>query len=147
MIITFIDYWNKDKDKLEEYFKSHEQYEYNDYGSLVKLVFDIIVNPNLNNGITGHEFYAYDTDNILEIDDGDYQGTLVFVLHENTYQPFVTNYLYTYVNYGSCSHCDTLQAIQDMSDNYEIGIPTEEQVKDYMSLCLHLLESCKHFNL
>lgn len=22
MIITFIDYWNKDKDKLEEWFKS-----------------------------------------------------------------------------------------------------------------------------
>lgn len=143
MIKAYIDYWNKDSDKLEEYFKTHKQSEYYRYEDLVKLVFDIIVNPNCN-GISSHETFAYDTENILIIDDGDYQGTLIFVLHENTYQPSVIDYVYTSVCYGSCSYCDTLQGIQDMEDDYGVGFPTDEQVKDYMTLCLHLLENCHY---
>lgn len=141
MIKAYIDYWNKDRDKLEEYFKTHRQSEYYNYEDLVKLVFDIIVNQNAN-GISSHETYAYDTKNILTIDDGDYQGTLIFVLHENTYQPSVTDYVYTSVYYGSCEVCDILQGIRDYCD--ADSLPTDEQVKDYMTLCLHLLENCHY---
>lgn len=41
----------------------------------------------------------------------------------------------TYVGYGSCSGCDTLQAIQECGEN----IPTPEQLKDFMSLCKDLV--------
>jgi hypothetical protein len=43
--------------------------------------------------------------------------------------------LLTYVEYGSCSGCDTLQSIQDWSNE----LPTEQQVKDFMALCRHLV--------
>ena len=41
--------------------------------------------------------------------------------------------------YGSCSGCDTLLGINE----YEDGLPNEEQVKDYMTLCLHLIQKLK----
>ena len=133
MIKDFVMAWNKNKKKLEEYFRTHKQGEYCDYEDLVKLLFDIIINPERSNGLR-----AYDTDNILVIDDGDWQGTQIFVLHENRYQPNVEEYVYTNTYYGSCSGCDTLQAISGYSES----LPTEQQVKDYMTLCMHLMQKC-----
>lgn len=74
----------------------------------------------------------YDHENIREIDDGHYQGTLVYIINEIGYQP--SSYYATSVNYGSCSGCDTLQAITMSSD-------VEERVKDYMTLILHLVQN------
>ena len=51
------------------------------------------------------------------------------------------DYVYTNTYYGSCSGCDTLQAIS----GYDDGLPNEEQVKDYMQLALNLLQKCKRF--
>lgn len=133
MIKKFCLAWEKNKDKLEEHLRTTPQGEYPDYGHLVKLIFDIVINPERN-------FGKYDTENIVEIDDGDYQGALIFILHPITYQPYVSDYVYTSVYYGSCSHCDTLLSINDYSND----LPSDEQVKDYMILCLHLLENC-HF--
>ena len=75
------------------------------------------------------------------IDNGDYQGTQIFIIPINTYQPGVDEYVYTHTYYGSCSGCDTLQAIQSWDGD---ELPNEEQVKDYMELALHLLQKC-HF--
>ena len=142
MIVEFVNAWEQNKEKLEEYFRTHKQTEYcHDYENLVKLLFDIVI----NSGIEVDPIWTYnnkfDTDEITVIDNGDYQGTLIFILHKNTYQPDVSEHLYTHVNYGSCSGCDTLQAIHMYDyDKY----PTEEQVQDYMMLCLHLLQNC-HF--
>jgi hypothetical protein len=44
---------------------------------------------------------------ITEIDHGDYQGTLVYVIGGSGYQPF--RYWYVVVGYGSCSGCDELE--------------------------------------
>ena len=41
----------------------------------------------------------------------------------------------TYVDYGSCSGCDTLQSIQSFSGDK----PTDSQLKDYMTLCKDLV--------
>jgi hypothetical protein len=71
------------------------------------------------------------------IDDGDYQGTLLFLIPEDTYQP--DNYYYVKVEYGSCSGCDTLESIRD----YDSDTPNDEQVKDYMTLCLHIIQKFK----
>ena len=120
--------------KLEEYLRTHEQEKYSSYASLVKLLFDIIINPE--NTVYGD----FDTENILVIDDGDYQGTEIFILHRDTYQPEVEDYVFTHTYYGSCSGCDTLQSIH----RYEEGLPDEDQVTDYMQLCLHLLQHCTY---
>ena len=81
----------------------------------------------------------FDLDRMTVIDDGDYQGTQIFIIPKNTYQPSVEDYVMTNTYYGSCSGCDTLQAICD----YENGLPTDDQVKGYMTLALHLVQKLK----
>ena len=141
MVKRFVEAWDKNKDKLEEFIKTHKQEEYDSYEELTKLLFDVVINPALKN--TGYYPWGaiFDTDNILEIDDGDYQGTLIYILHLDTYQPDVSEYVYTSVSYGSCSGCDTLQAIE-CRGNYWDELPDKRQVEDYMELCLHLLQNC-----
>lgn len=133
MIKDFCLAWEKNKGKLEEYFRTTKQDGHDSYENLVKLLFDIVINPSIEDS-----YYWFDTENILVIDDGDYQGTQIFILHRNCYQPSAKDYVYTNTYYGSCSGCDTLQAIRE----YEYGLPTEQQVKGYMELCLHLLQKC-----
>jgi hypothetical protein len=85
-----------------------------------------------------HAEYSHpDPDRIHEIDDGDYQGTLVFVVAATGYQP--SRYWYVKVGYGSCSGCDTLQSICD----YSSGPPTTEQIDQYMTLALHVVQRFK----
>ena len=90
MIKEFCLAWEKNKGKLEEYFRVTPQSEYNSYELLVRRLFDIAINPERKT-----EQNKFDTENILVIDDGDYQGTQVFVLHRNDYQPSVEDYVYT----------------------------------------------------
>ena len=78
-----------------------------------------------------------DPERIHVIDDGHYQGTLLFVIAANGYQPY--NYWYVKVNYGSCSGCDTFEAIRTHSNN----LPTEDQVSGYMQLALHVVQGLK----
>ncbi len=135
MIKEFCLAWEKNKDKLEEYFRKTRQEEYGNYEDLVKLLFDIVINPSIES-----DYYRFDTENILVIDDGDYQGTQVFILHRDQYRPSVEDYVYTNTYYGSCSCCDTLLGISGCSDE----LPSESQVNDYMDLCLHLLQKCHY---
>lgn len=130
MIKEIIERWEKNKHKLEIYFKETSQSEYSVYEKIVKKLFELVINDAKT---------SYNTDQITLIDDGDYQGTLIFIIPKNTYQPSVDDYLMTSVSYGSCSGCDTLQAI----NNYSSECPDEEQVKDYMSLALHLIQNMK----
>ena len=72
---------------------------------------------------------------IKEIDDGDYQGTLLYLIPEDTYQPDSSEYLMTFVEYGSCSGCDTLQGIQCF-----LGVRSRDKsIDDLMSLCKDLI--------
>ena len=64
-------------------------------------------------------------------DDGDYQGVMLFVIGG-----YGDNYWYVKVNYGSCSGCDTFQSIRMYSDEPL----TKQQVDDYMTLCLHIVQ-------
>lgn len=144
MVKEFVKAWEKNKGALEEYFRTHKQGEYDEYVTLVKLLFDIVINPVITDPAMWSQFNfhntsKFDTENIVVLDDGDYQGTRVFILHRDCYQPSVENYIYTNTYYGSCSGCDTLQGIHcyDYDD-----LPSDEQVEDYMTLCLHLLQRC-----
>lgn len=80
-----------------------------------------------------------DPKRVHEINDGDYQGTLVYVIAATGYQP--STYWYTQVAYGSCSGCDTLSGIRDY--DYESSTPTGPQIQQYMTLALHLVQHMK----
>ena len=75
-----------------------------------------------------------DPERIHLIDDGDYQGTLVFVIGAHGYQP--SKYWAVKVGYGSCSGCDTLEAIRFEDD-------PEVRRKDLMTLALHIVQGLK----
>ena len=147
MIKEFINAWNRNRYILASYFKTHNQNEYDSYEKIVKLIFDVVINPEImkNHGepdsieLRLNISPAFDTDDILVIDNGNYQGTKIFVLHRKVSLPYLEDYIYTNTYYGSCSGCDTLMKI----NRYGEGLPSEEQIKKYMTLCLHLMEKCK----
>lgn len=120
------DKWNLNKDKLRKSLSEDRNLNDCDYGYLVKKTIDIIL-----------EGEDWDTKNISVIDNGDYQGTLLFVIPKKCYQPSEYEYLITYANYGSCSGCDTLLGIQNWHN--ELTPPTKGQVEAFMKLCEDLL--------
>lgn len=118
--------WDKNKDELEEVLKHDRKLNNCDYSYLLELVVKYILNDE-DNEYSG----TWNSEKITVIDNGDYQGTLLFLIPANTYQPSEYEYLMTYVNYGSCSGCDTLLGIQ----SWDNEPPTKQQLKDYMTLC------------
>lgn len=138
MIDSFVKAWDERKSNLEEYFtQTTMDVCGSSYHHLVQKLFELVINPTIDWDID-----KYDTNNITIIDDGDYQGTLIFVLHTKCYQPSVTDYVYTSVDYGSCCCCDTLEHINSCGSYLYDELPTDNQVKDYMTLCLHLMQNC-----
>lgn len=95
-----------------------------EYKDIVRLAFDTILYD-----------CELDLDNIHEIDDGDYQGILAYLIPFNVYTPNENDYLMTYIGYGSCEVCDVLQRISDNYDYEEL----EERVTDMMGVCKDIL--------
>ena len=125
MIQDFVERWEAKKDELK---KKYSEEAPSAYFHIVKDVVSLL---------SSDDYGSIDPKRIHTIDDGDYQGTLLFVIGANGYQP--RTYWYVKVDYGSCSGCDTLEAIQNYSDDN----PTEEQVQNYMALALHILQGLK----
>ena len=136
MIKDFVIAWDANKEKLREYLSTHEQEDYDSYKKIVTLLFEHVINPYLEE----KRGYVYDTKKLHEIDDGDYQGTLLYLIPIDEYQPSHYQYVATFVEYGSCSGCDTLLGISQ----YDYGMPNSEQVEEYMTLCLHILQHFKY---
>ena len=126
MIQEFVEKFEKDKVKLEDMFRSKHP---ENYKEVVKNVVSVLTDDE--------PYDSIDPERIHSVDDGDYQGTLVFIIGAKGYQP--SDYWYVKVSYGSCSGCDTLQAINGYSDT----APSEEQVQDYMTLALHIVQGLK----
>ena len=127
MDMQIVKAWEANKQAVKSVFEEKHPKNYKDViSAVVKMLHD-----------SSDECYKPDPKRIHEIDDGDYQGTLVYVIGSTGYQPY--EYWYVKVGYGSCSGCDTLQAIC----GYEDGKPTEEQVKDYMTLALHIIQGMR----
>lgn len=125
MIIGMVKKWEENKDAVELYFRNTRKDEHS-YKSIVKKLFEIC-------------FKEFDVSKMTVIDDGSYSGTQIFIIPKDTYQPFVDDYIFTNNSYGSCSGCDTLQALYGCSNE----LPNEDEIKGYMTLCLHLVQKLK----
>lgn len=121
--------WDENKNNLEKQLRTDTTLNTCEYVDLVKLLVTHVLNQGENYDL------KWSVKRITVVDNGDYQGTQLFLIPLDTYQPTEDEYLLTFVNYGSCSGCDTLQAIQ----NWDEKLLTEKQVKDFMSLCKDLL--------
>lgn len=126
MIKEFIERFDANKHALRAKFEAAHP---DDYKDIVKAVIEAVQGSS--------EYDAPSPDRIHVIDDGDYQGTLVYVVGAGGYQP--DDYWYVKVGYGSCSGCDTLQAISEYSDEP----PTESQISQYMTLATHIVQGLK----
>lgn len=126
MINQFVAAWDARKEEVRAVFAAKHP---NSYVDIVRAVVSIFSN--------GDEYGAPDPERITQIDHGEYQGTLLFVIGARGYQP--SDFWFVKVYYGSCSGCDTLQAIQ----GYEDGPPSEDQVNQYMTLALHIVQRIK----
>lgn len=122
--------WDVNKDKLRAVLAERTDLNECDYEYLVKLTFETIYNT----AVTGLD-RKLDLEHITVVDNGDYQGTLLFLIPFDTYQPSEHEYIMTYVGYGSCSGCDALQAVQGWGKEK----PTEEQLNGFMDICCDLI--------
>jgi hypothetical protein len=126
MIPAFVVAWDERKSEIEaKWRKGHPK----TYKSLVEAVVSILTETECG--------YGPDPDCITEIDTGDCQGVLVYVIAGKSYQS--REHWCVRVKYGSCSGCDTLEGIRDCEEGGQQ--PSEQQVQDYMTLSLHILQS------
>ena len=135
MLKILLEKWDKNKGLLEEKLRTKPMnYKYKD---LVKLTFDTIYNS---------DEYEYNKIRLFKTIGGvDYRGDLVFMLSFGFNDEEVDSLLLTYVEYGSCCGCDTLQRITAFSE--ENDKPDESQLKDLMLLCKDIItNTVKPFN-
>lgn len=132
MIENFVHAWDANKDSLANWLRQINQKELS-YKEILRALLVKVINP-----FTGEK---WNIERIHTVDDGGYQGCQIFIVPKDSYQPLPYEYLTTYQDYGSCSGCDLLESIR----YYDGGLPSEEQVKEYMTLALHLLQRCKYF--
>ena len=124
MIEEFVKNWEAKKDLLRDKYSQEEPRSYND---IVKDVVELVSDDECGKIRLNHE-------KITIIDDGDYQGTLLYIIPQACYQPSV--YYSVFVDYGSCSGCDTFEDICSGSDK-------EQRVNDFMQLALHIVQDLK----
>lgn len=129
MIQEFVDIYDTYKYELQQALSEAHPASYKE---LVTMVINFLASHM-------DEYTAPRGSRIAEIDHGDYQGTLIYVIGASGYQPH--DYWYVKVGYGSCSGCDTLQDIQ--SNGEYNSPPTPQQTDDYMILALHLIQGLK----
>src|ERR1044071_5659100 len=115
MIPEFVQRFDAARATLREQFLERHP---DDYTAIVRAVVAVITSDGDD---------AIDPERVHKIDDGEYQGTLLFVIGAKGDQP--SKYWYVKVEYGSCSTCDTLEAIKDYADEHVN--PSEQQADEY----------------
>jgi hypothetical protein len=104
------------------------------YDAMVKRVVSLLAEVTDVDGWRGE---SPDPDRITIIDHGSYQGTKLYIIGASGYQP--STYWSIFVDYGSCSGCDSYEATRSYSDDP----PTEEQARDYWTMMLHMVQSMR----
>lgn len=131
MIYYARDKWAENEKRLQHAFQMIDtSYLQNtlDYKELIKIVVRYILNDGLRDDTVFDNYYFWDENNITTIDNGDYQGTLLFLIPKLAYQPSHSEYLMSYIDYGSCSACDVLQSAQTHDDR-------DKLIDDLMFIC------------
>lgn len=127
-----IDRWDRYKGNLEHYFKTTRMEEYSEYKEIVAKIIELVLNGDKN-------AYPQFSTNFTVVDNGHYQGTQLFIIHEGTYQPDECQHWVTHNYYGSCSGCDTLLSIT----KYDENLPNDKQVSQLMTIALHIVQRLK----
>lgn len=131
MIKYCLEHWDRNKEVLQGYFQSHYENFFRElnYKQICRLTFLYILDRDDEDDI------KLDLDNITEIDNGDYQGTLLYLIPFDTYQPNEYEYFMTHTGYGSCSGCDTLLSLQSLDNK-------KDMIKELMLICKDLIANC-----
>lgn len=127
MIQRFVEAWEKNKQLIRASFAEKRPEDYDD---VVRIVVD-----GLRGGYAEWGFPDPKCTKVIEGED--YQGTNTYILGNTASDPK----WYVRVDYGSCSGCDTLQAIDC---GYGMK-PTDSQIDEYMTLALHIVQSIREF--
>jgi hypothetical protein len=137
MIEKFVTVWNSHKNELRQKYEVEHP---DDYDEIVLDVVNLIAKH-------GGDYRNPDAEKMHIINDGDYQGTALYIFPEDTYQP--NKYWYVCVDYGSCSGCDTLEHIKDDYSSCwgdRTKAPNKKQTDAYMSLALHIVQGFKEID-
>jgi hypothetical protein len=126
MVQEFISQWEKNKDKLKQYFSTKHP---DSYLEIVKQLFLLVIS-------------GFNVKNLTVLDHGDFEGTQIYIIPKDIYQPCTSDYVFTHNYYGSCSGSGTLEGIRESNDNK----PKEKQVRDYMQLALNLVQKLKYLS-
>ena len=137
MIKICLEAWDKYSGELEAWYRSLSVEDLNSlsYKGITTKVFGMVSRYMEEDGKVVID--KLDLYNIVEIDNGDYQGTLLYLVPFDTYQPNEHEYLMTYIGYGSCSCCDTLQGLELCGDYTENEY--ENTIKGHMTLARDIL--------
>lgn len=127
MIREIVKQWDERKGELAKWLAYNHPASYQDL--LTQLV-TLVLHGDVKYGRRLNETAIH------RIDDGHYQGTEIFLIPLETYQPDADDYVWLDNSYGSCSGCDTLQSISGYSGNP----PTVSQIEAYMTLALHMVQ-------
>lgn len=137
MIEKFTKKWFEKNHTIREKFEAKFP---ESYAEIVKAVIEMLHDED--------EYGCPDPARIHMIDDGNYQGTLLFVIGASGYQP--STYWYVKVYYGSCSGCDTFEHLRsescDWEENWTDRIDDERKKKGVdglMTLALHIVQGLK----
>lgn len=131
MLVFCREQWDKNKKLLEEELCCRDLSQLDSYEDVFGLIIEVILNNN-------DKELKWDVSKLTRVDDGDYQGTILFVIPEDCYQPDEASYLMGYVGYGSCSGCDALQAITPSpwgEEEYDVN----KTVSEFMRLAAQML--------
>ena len=131
MLLHFVAQFDKSREALRESFAS---YRPGNYAEIVCRVISFLADAE------DEEYNAPDPKRITCIDHGHYQGTQLFVIGAQGYQPCV--YWHVSVSYGSCSSCDSfLRAVEATDyDALELSSSTLDQL---MLMSLHIVQGLR----
>lgn len=134
MLKYSVDKWFENSEKLREVICTDEKLKDCDYLYLVKLVVEHILNAGEKEG------QQFDSEKITVVDDGHYQGTLLFFIPKKTYQPSAGEYLLTYIEYGSCPVCDALEyASHELCSRVQNDEKAKKTADAFMAICKDLV--------
>lgn len=121
--------WDENNKKLREVIANTPSKERKNWGyeDLVYLV-----------ATTVFEFELSDIRSIVFGGDCNYSGTLVFLIPTDECPETEREWLMSYIGYGSCTVCDTLQHIQCDDDESDSDI---DVVNEYMNLCRDIVSN------